>query len=223
MNPAFAHIDTWVFDLDNTLYATDAHVWELIGNRMTAFVERTTGLPTAEAAALQEHYLVEHGATVAGLVEHHGVDAQEFLDYVHDVDLSFVEPDPELASLLKALPGRRLVYTNGAHAYALRVLERLAITDAFEDVFALESAELFPKPSRESFDRLVARYRFDPTRALMVEDTHRNLAPAHTLGMKTVLIHPEPAATFPEHVHHTTDCLKRFLREQVLAGSAKLR
>ncbi len=212
MNPAFAHVDCWVFDLDNTLYPATGPIWDSIGERMTAYVMRATGLPHAEAYALQERYLIEHGATMSGLVANHAVDPHHFLADVHDIDFSIVDADHELRDLLNALPGRRLVYTNGAERYARNVLARLGVAEAFDDVFAIDNADLFPKPQRESFDRLIARYAIEPARAVMVEDTPRNLVPAHALGFKTVLIHPEPASDFPEHIHHATDCVKAFLR-----------
>lgn len=212
MNPAFAHVDCWVFDLDNTLYPATGPIWDSIGQRMTAYVMRATGLPQPEAYALQERYLLDHGATMVGLVEHHAVDPHHFLADVHDIDFSIVAEDHELRDLLNALPGQRLVYTNGAEKYARSVLTRMGVADAFDDVFAIDNADLFPKPRRESFDRLIARYAIDPARAVMVEDTPRNLVPAHELGFKTVLIHPEPSADWPEHIHHATDCVKAFLR-----------
>jgi len=212
MNPAYAHVDCWVFDLDNTLYPATGPIWDSIGKRMTEYVMRATGLAHAEAYALQERYLVEHGATMVGLVSNHAVDPHHFLADVHDIDFSIVAEDHELRDLLNALPGQRLVYTNGAEKYARSVLARMGVAGTFDDVFAIESADLFPKPRRESFDRLITRYQIDPTLAVMVEATLRNLAPAHALGFKTVLIHPEPGGTFPEHIHHTTDCVKAFLR-----------
>ena len=210
--PAYAHVDWWIFDLDNTLYPATGPVWSMIGERMTAYVARITGLSWEEAEALQERYLHEHGATISGLIAHHGVDGYDFLTDVHAIDFERIAPDPDLAPLIKALPGKRLIYTNGARGYAQRVLERLGVGDAFDDVFAMEDAELHPKPSEESFARFIARYGVAPQRALMVEDTARNLAPAHALGMRTVLIHPEPGADFPEHVHHAANCVKAFLR-----------
>lgn len=212
MSPAFADVNCWVFDLDNTLYPATGPVWDMIGKRMTAYVARATGLDWDAAEALQERYLHEHGATLAGMITHHGVDAHDFLREVHDIDFSIVDPDPELAALLARLPGRRIVYTNGARDYALSVVERLGAAHLFDGVFAMEDAELYPKPTQESFARLIARFAIDPTRAVMIEDTVRNLAPAHALGLRTVLIHPEPASDFPDHVHHASECVKAFLR-----------
>lgn len=211
--PAFADVRWWIFDLDNTLYSPRGPIWDMIGARMTAYVARVTGLDLEAAAALQERYLHEHGATLAGLIAHHGVDGRDFLNHVHDIDFARIAPDPELGPLLAALPGRRLVYTNGADFYARRVLERLGCADAFEDVFAMEDADFMAKPAPEGLARLVARYEVSPAHALMVEDMPRNLAPAHALGMKTVLIRPEPAGDFPEHVHHAAECVKTFLRQ----------
>lgn len=209
---SFADIEAWVFDLDNTLYPATGPIWDMVGRRMTSFVQRATGLDWEEAQALQEKYLHAHGATLAGMIAHHGVDPQEFLDYVHDIDFSVIEPDPELAVLLRRLDGRRIVYTNGASKYAHAVIAQLGAADAFEAVFAMEDADLHPKPSHESFARLIARTGIDPRRSVMVEDTARNLETAHALGFRCVLIHPEPGGSFPEHIHHASDCVKAFLR-----------
>lgn len=208
----FAGVEAWVFDLDNTLYPATGPVWDMVGRRMTFFVQRATGLDWDEAEMLQERYLREHGATLAGMIAHHGVDPHEFMDYVHDIDFSVIDPDPELVDLLKRLKGRRIVYTNGAGKYARAVIAQLGAADAFENIFAMEDAELHPKPSYESFSRLIARTGIDPARSVMIEDTPRNLETAHALGFRTVLIHPEPSGSFPEHIHHASDCVKAFLR-----------
>lgn len=211
MKSRWANIDAWVFDLDNTLYAAEGPVYQAIGQRMTAYVARVTGLPWSEAEALQARYLHEHGATMAGMIANHNIDAHDFLRDVHDIDFSVVVPDPDLALLIERLPGQRLVYTNGAFTYAETVLERLGIAHAFHGVFAIENADLHPKPRRESFERLIARYNLEPTRTLMVEDTQSNLVTAHAVGFATVLLHPEPSRDWGEHIHHVTDSLRGFL------------
>ncbi|MGE0829181.1 MAG: pyrimidine 5'-nucleotidase [Hyphomonadaceae bacterium] len=215
---SFAAIRTWVFDLDNTLYPTGSTIYDLIGARMTAYVSRVAGLAPAEALELQERYFHQYGATLAGLLKHHDVDGRDFLDDVHDVDLSCVDPDPELASLIAALPGRRIVFTNGARTYAERITARMGLSGLFEDLFDVEAAGFTPKPQRAAFDALIARHRFDPAQAVLFEDSEKNLATAHAMGFRTVLIDAERrlGETFPEHIHHATDCLKAFLRGDVL-------
>ncbi len=216
----FAGIEAWIFDLDNTLYPTGATIYERIGARMTAYVARATGLDPAAALELQENYYHRYGATLAGLIQHHGVDGRDFLDDVHDVDLDCVPPDPDLAGLIARLPGRRIVFTNGARDYAERMTARLGMREMFDLHFDIEAAGFAPKPERAAFERLIAHARLDPRRCVFFEDSPRNLETAHALGFHTVLVHetgatPDPA---PAHIHHAADCLKTFLRRQVLTA-----
>lgn len=207
---AFAGRDVWVFDLDNTLYPADHEVFDAIGDRMTGYIARIADLDWNAALALREKYFNAYGATVVGLVKHHGVDASDFLRDVHDVSLETVDPDPELATLIGQLSGRRIVFTNGGRDYAHRILARLGVDKAFERVFALEDAGLVPKPERASFERLIAACGFDPLRAVMFEDHLRNLEPAAELGFATVLV---GAAVAPApYVHHAAPRLHAFLR-----------
>ena len=213
MNRAFAHIRDWVFDLDNTLYPA-RNLYDEIGERMTAFIGRATRTSPEEALYLREHYFHEYGATIVGLVRHHAIDARDFLAYVHDADLSVLSPDPELRALIAALPGRAIVYTNGGGGHAERVLKRLGLDDLIESVFDIEHAGLAPKPQRESYDRLIALRGVRPDRAILVEDTLRNLEPAHDMGFTTALVgpvHPEPRPAYVDHWAHDVKHLLRRL------------
>lgn len=201
----------WVFDLDNTLYPARA-LYDEIGERMTAYIARRLDLPTHEALALRERYFYEYGATVAGLAHHHGVDARDFLQDVHRADHSVLQPDDELRALIAKLPGTRIVYTNGGGGHAERVLANLGLADLFDAVFDIEAGGLAPKPQRQSYDRLIAAHAIEPRQALLIEDTLRNLEPAHDLGFTTALIgpvHPEPR---PPYVDHWAHDLRDFLR-----------
>jgi len=203
--------DVWVFDLDNTLYPA-RDLYDEIGERMTAYISRTLAVPAAEALEVRERYFHEYGATIVGLVRHHRVDAHDFLRDVHTADHSVLTPDPELGPLIARLPGRRLIHTNGGGGHAERVLERLGLAGLFEAVFDIEAAELTPKPQRQSYERLAARFGFSPRRAVLIEDTLRNLEPAHEMGFMTALIgavHPAPR---PPYVDHWAHELKDFLR-----------
>ena len=206
----------WVFDLDNTLYPAHLTVYDAIGHRMTAFVQHLTGLDAPAALALQDGYFDQYGATIVGLMRHHACDPQRFMDDVHDVPLDDIAPDPELARLLAHLPARRFVFTNGAHAYARRVLDRLGIAHLFERVIALDDIDFVPKPEPRAFQLMTALARFDPTRAVMVEDHARNLAPAAAMGFATVLVRPPEAPLDPDagasYIHHHAAHVKDALR-----------
>jgi putative hydrolase of the HAD superfamily len=205
-------IRAWVFDLDNTLYPV-ADIYDEIGARMTAYIARTLALPDSEAFALRERYFHQYGATVVGLAEHHGVDAHDFLADVHNADYSVLSPDPDLAAQIAALPGRRIVFTNGGGGHAERALARLGFADLFETIVDIETCGLAPKPQREAYERLVAHCALDPLETLLVEDTLRNLEPAHALGFTTALvgpIHPEPR---PPYVDRWARDVKQLLRD----------
>jgi putative hydrolase of the HAD superfamily len=211
VTPDLTHIDVWLFDLDNTLYPVEAEFMGLIETKMTTFVARETGLPRDEAYALQKRYLSEHGTTLAGLMAHHGVDPEAFLDEVHDVPLDALTPDPRLRTALQRLPGRRLIFTNGDARHAARVLERLNLADQFEAVFHIASADYVPKPNPATFDRMIREHAVDPKRTAFFEDSVKNLAPAAALGMTTVLVGPHAASAKADFIDHRTDNLASFL------------
>lgn len=210
-------ISDWVFDLDNTLYPA-RDLYDEIGERMTTYIARAADVPTDEALHLREHYFHEYGATIVGLVKHHGIDARDFLLYVHDADHSVLSHDPELRALLARLPGRRIIHTNGGGGHGQRVLETLGIADLFEAVFDIESANLAPKPQTESYERLIAAHRVTPQAAVLVEDTLKNLEPAHDMGFTTALvgaIHPDPRPAYLDHwAHEVKDFLRMALGEK---------
>src|SRR6476646_1194261 len=186
MTPGLAHIDAWIFDLDNTLYPAQTNLFALIDARMTAYVSRLLDLSPAEARQVQKAYFAEHGTTMRGLMDLHDVDAHEFLDDVHDIALERIVEDRRLVTQIAALPGRKLVFTNGDAVYAGRVLDRLGLGGSFEGVHDIHAMGLIPKPDASAYAGLCAQWAVDPTSALFVDDMARNLAPAKTLGMTTV-------------------------------------
>ncbi len=204
----FAHVETWVFDLDNTLYAPEVRLFDQIEARMTAYVMATLGVDAAVASHLRDDYWRNHGTTLAGLMAHHALDPEPFLADVHDIDLSAVPPDPALGAALAALPGRKVVYTNGSREHARRVTAALGIGGAFDALYGFEDAGYAPKPRAEAFARVFAAEGLTASRAAMFEDDPRNLEVPHRLGMRTVLV--GSAAAVP-HVHHVTADLADFL------------
>jgi putative hydrolase of the HAD superfamily len=204
-----ASVEAWVFDLDNTLYSTPA-LYEAVGARMTIYIARALGISDDDAAMLRERYFDDYGATVAGLSRHHAMDAHAFLAHVHDVDYSVLDADEELGALIEQLPGRKIVFTNGGGGHGQRALAQLAIARHFELVFDIEAAGLAPKPQREAYERLIVACGIDPTRAVLIEDSARNLEPAHALGFSTVLVGDDRGSH--AHVHHSAPDVKTFLR-----------
>jgi putative hydrolase of the HAD superfamily len=183
----------------------------LIEGKMTDFMEKATGLPRDEARAIQKRYYTEHGTTLAGLMAHHGVEPKAFLDEVHDVSMDCLTPDPALQAAIEALPGRRLVFTNGSLGHADRVLNHLGLAHLIEDVFAIETADYLPKPAMATFEKVVARHALAPPATAFFEDSEKNLAPAALLGMTTVLVGAHAAASTAPFVHHRTHDLAGFL------------
>lgn len=188
MLPALAHVDCWIFDLDNTLYPASADLFGLIDVRMAAYIQRLLGCDPVEAKRVQKSYFHDHGTTLSGLMMHHGVDPHDFLDYVHDIETHALSEDRRLIRAVAELPGRKLVFTNGDAAYARRVLHALGLSDSFEAIHDIHACAYRPKPAPESYDGMIARFGINPSTALFVEDMARNLKPAKALGMTTVWV-----------------------------------
>jgi putative hydrolase of the HAD superfamily len=221
MNADLTHVETWLFDLDNTLYPAESEYMALIEGKMTDFMERATGLPREEARAIQKRYYTEHGTTLAGLMAHHGIEPKAFLDEVHDVSMDRLTPDAALQAAIAALPGRRLVFTNGSLGHADRVLGHLGLAHLFEDVFAIETADYLPKPAMATFEKIVARHALGPPATAFFEDSEKNLAPAALLGMTTVLVGAHAAASTADFVHHRTHDLAGFLTSARLKEASR--
>jgi putative hydrolase of the HAD superfamily len=210
MRALFAHVETWVFDLDNTLYPPAARLFDQIEARMIAYLVRTLGVDAARAGALRAQYWREHGTTLAGLMREHGVDPEPYLAEVHDIDLTGVGPTPGLAAAIGRLPGRKVVFTNGSREHARRVTRACGLAGAFDALYGFEDAGYVPKPEAAAFAAVFALDGLRPERAAMFEDDERNLAVPHGLGLRTVLVGPPGAEEHP-HVHHRTDDLAGFL------------
>lgn len=188
MLPALAHIESWIFDLDNTLYPASCELFGLIDQRMTAYVARLTGTTPEEARAIQKHYFHEHGTTLSGLMTRHDIDPHEFLADVHAIEMDVLREDRQLIDALARLPGRKLIFTNGDAPYARRVLDRLGLSDSFEAIHDIHACAYRPKPHAEAYASMLAAFGVDPTRALFAEDMARNLKPAKALGMATLWV-----------------------------------
>lgn len=205
----FQHVTAWVFDLDNTLYPPQFRLFDQIEVRMTAWVMNALGVGKTEADRLRQHYWDSYGTTLAGLMREHDIDPAPYLQDVHDIDFTLLPADPNLAAQIRALPGRRIVYTNACAPYAHRVLEARGLSGLFDAVYGVEHAGFRPKPEREAFESIFLQDGINPETAAMFEDDPRNLMAPHQMGMKTV--HVAAKALKSRHIQHHTDDLAGFL------------
>lgn len=220
MNADLRHIDTWLFDLDNTLYPVESGFMGEIEKRITAFVMQATGLERDAAYKLQKDYLRDHGLSLTGLMIHHGVDPAAFHAIFHDLSLESLARDPALIAAIERLPGRRLIFTNADDIHARRVMERLGLSHLFDDVFHIGSFDYVPKPDPVAFERMNAAHGIAPASTAFFEDSERNLEPAAALGMTTVLVGPHAPASTAAFVRYKTAKLASFLSDAQLNEAA---
>ena len=205
----FQHIDTWVFDLDHTLYPPSARLFDQIEVKMTQYVMDALNVDHARADHLRQHYWATYGTTLTGLMREHDVDPAPYLTHVHDIDFSVLTPAPDLATKIKALKGRRIVYTNGCVPYAKNVLHARGLTGLFDAIYGVEDAGFLPKPEQQAFETIFEKDGIDPSTAAMFEDDPRNLMAPHAMGMRTVHVADDPVTA--SHIHHHTSDLTAFL------------
>ena len=209
-------IKFWLFDLDNTLYSGDTKVFDQVDKKMSFFISKKLNVDIAEAKKIQKSYFHEYNTTLNGMIKNHNIDAEEFLEFVHNVDLNFLKKDLDLKNELNNLMGKKYIFTNGSRAHASNVTKRIGIENMFDGVFDIVDAEFIPKPSIEPYKKIIQKYGIDPEYCIFIEDIARNLKPAHELGMKTVWIeNDEPwAAEFSNEnfINYKTNKLSKFLR-----------
>lgn len=208
---AFSHVTHWVFDLDNTLYPPSVRLFDQIEARMRAYLMRILNIPEAEADHLRAHYWQTYGTTLAGLMREHDIAPDPFLEDVHDISFDQLSPDPALAAHIRALPGRRIIYTNGTAPYAEKVLAARGLSGLFDAAYGVEHAAYLPKPDKGAYDLVFGADNLTGPTAAMFEDEARNLAVPHAMGMRTV--HVAPQAQNHSHIDFHTDDLTGFLKQ----------
>ena len=227
----FGQVETWVFDLDNTLYPHHLNLWQQVDDRIRAYIADFLKVPHEQAFRIQKDYYKRYGTTMRGLMTERGLQPDDYLDVVHQIDHSPLEPNRALGAALEKLPGRKLILTNGTRKHADAVMKKLAVHEHFEDVFDIVAAGLEPKPSPKTYERFLKLHHVDPRKAAMFEDLARNLAAPHALGMLTVLVVPEAQReVFREdwelegrdaaHVDYVTENLVDFI--ETLTSSLRL-
>ncbi len=211
------NIKFWLFDLDNTLYSGATKVFDQVDKKMTEFISEKLNIEKDEARKIQKNYFIEYNTTLNGMIKNHKIDAQEFLKFVHDVDLSFLKEDELLKEQIKKIEGKKIIFTNGSREHAKNVTKRLGVESCFDDIFDIENADFIPKPSLITYKKIIEKYKIEPQYSIFIEDIARNLKPAYELGMKTVwIINKEPwASEFSdsEFINYKTDNLSNFLKE----------
>jgi putative hydrolase of the HAD superfamily len=210
--------ETWVFDLDNTLYPATVDLFSQIDMRMKAYISQLLDLPPEEAFRLQKHYYNTYGTSLRGLMVEHHVDPADFLAHVHDIDHGVLSLDPELDAALSRIKGRKLIYTNGSAKHAQDVLAAIGLHHHFEAIYDITAADFIPKPQQPSYDKFLRIHGVDPKTAIFFEDSHKNLLPAHEMGMTTVLVRnvvhwssQDLDLTTLSHCHHITDHIGSWL------------
>jgi putative hydrolase of the HAD superfamily len=210
------HVDCWVFDLDNTLYCSRKYdLFPAMGEKMAQYLEQTLSISRDEAQQLRAQWSADHGTTLRGLMIERGLQPEAFLEFVHDLDLDQIRPEPALDAAIAALPGRKVVFTNATVKYAVDVMNRLGVSRHFDVVFDVAAADYIPKPQMPAYDQFLKATGVRPERAIFFEDMARNLAPAAQIGMTTVWVENERLNALPTptctHIHYIAEDLTRWL------------
>lgn len=201
----FSHIDTWVFDLDNTLYDAEPYGFIEMGNRMTAFVAELLNLPLDEANKVRKYYFQKYGTTLRGLMTEHAVEPDVYLEKVHSFDLAPIAPCGVTRDCLEELPGRKLIFTNAPRGFAARMATHLGIDHCIDGIFGVEDSNYIPKPAPETYDLFCKALQVNPKTSCMFEDMEINLRPAHDIGMTTVWLHRRNEPVAQDHIHHIVE------------------
>jgi len=219
LSSPFQSIDTWIFDLDNTLYPASSRLFDQVDRRITAYIMQALDLEWDDAHKKQKLFFREYGTSLSGMMEVHNIPANEYLEYVHNIDLSPLAPSPALNQALEQLPGRKVIFTNGSTAHAKNVTEKLGITHHFDATFDIVDCEFTPKPDLIVYEKMLSTLSINPKSAVMIEDMARNLVPAAALGITTVWVRTEEAWAVEgaggDHIEHIVDDLTEWLNSIV--------
>jgi putative hydrolase of the HAD superfamily len=218
------NIKYWLFDLDNTLYSGQTKVFEQVDKRMSKYISEKLNVSIDKAKKIQKNYFYKYNTTLNGMIKNHKIDASEFLDYVHDINVDFLKKDEVLSQELEKLEGKKIIFTNGSRKHAMNITKRIGIDQHFDDIFDIMDSKFIPKPSIEPYKKLIEKHKIDPNFCVFVEDIARNLKPAYEMGMKTVWIeNDEPWAkkfSNSNFINYKTNDLSGFLKKINLMKAA---
>ena len=210
-------IKFWIFDLDNTLYSGNTKVFEQVDKKMSKYISEKLNISVEEAKKTQKNYFHEYNTTLNGMIKNHKIDANEFLEFVHDIDINFLKKNKKLADELEKLGGKKIIFTNGSKKHAINVTSRLGIEQYFDGIFDIVDSDFIPKPSIEAYKKLIEKHKIDPKLSVLVEDIARNLKPAYEMGMKTVWIENDEswAKEFSDSnfINYKTNNLSEFIKK----------
>ena len=217
-------IKYWLFDLDNTLYSGQTKVFEQVDKKMSQYISEKLNVDIKKAKEIQKNYFYKYNTTLSGMIKNHKIDADEFLDFVHDIDVGFLKKDLNLAHELGKLDGKKIIFTNGSRKHAINITQKIGVDQYFDDIFDIVDSEFIPKPAIEPYKKLVKKHKIDPKLCVFIEDIARNLKPAYEMGMKTIWIeNDEPWAkkySDSNFINYTTNNLAEFLKKINLTKAA---
>ena len=210
-------IKYWLFDLDNTLYSGNTKVFDQVDKKMSQFISEKLNVSIEKAKEIQKNYFYEYNTTLNGMIKNHKINADEFLDFVHDIDVDFLKKDVQLIAELSKLDGKKIIFTNGSKKHAKNIMQRIGVNQYFDDIFDIVDCDFIPKPSIEPYKKLIDKHKIDPNLCVFIEDIARNLKPAYEMGMKTVWIENEEpwAKKFSDSnfINYKTKNLSGFLKQ----------
>ncbi|MDC0031366.1 pyrimidine 5'-nucleotidase [Candidatus Pelagibacter sp.] len=184
-------IKYWIFDLDNTLYSGQTKVFSEVDKKMSAFISEKMNVDLVKAKEIQKKYFYEYGTTLSGLMKKDNIDPHNFLEFVHNIDISWLPKDLKLKEELIKIKEKKYIFTNGSHAHVENVTKQLGINGLFDGAFDIVDADFVPKPHIDPYKKIIKKFNIEPTKSILIEDIAHNLEQAKNLGMKTCWLENE--------------------------------
>ncbi len=209
----FLKINTWVFDLDDTLYPRDSGLWAQIDKRISAYVKKQLLVDDDEIIRLRKYYRQTYGGALKGMLVEHHIDADDYLADVHNIDYSALKPNPQLAKDISKLPGKKFIFTNGDAAHAMRVLNKIGLNNCFDGIYDVTYTDFIPKPYQQAYDSFIKHFALEPQATAMFEDNLANLEMCKKLGMTTIFVGDKPQPLIPSYVDIAVNGINDFVHK----------